>query len=134
MRTQQIQRVLDFNRFYTSVIGLLEGQILECSYSLPEARVLYELYNHQPCMASLILTTIRLDKGYLSRILKSLERRGLMNKKQSRQDGRVTLLALTAKGNREFDKINTASTQQITAILSSLSKNDVEEYDVPSHE
>ena len=38
-----IDDVRAFNRFYTRVIGVLDDGVVETSYSLPEARVLFEL-------------------------------------------------------------------------------------------
>jgi DNA-binding MarR family transcriptional regulator len=126
MKDEQIQQVRDFNRFYTSIIGLLDDYILDSPYSLPEARVLYELYHHSPCTASDLMTAIKMDKGYLSRILKSFIKKGLVMGKKSKVDGRATELMTTAKGKKEFEKINTASVAQVRDILSVLNKEEIE--------
>jgi DNA-binding MarR family transcriptional regulator len=127
MTTNEIQQIRDFNRFYTSVIGLLDNHILNSPYSLPEARVLYELYHHQPCTASDVMAAIKMDKGYLSRILKSFEKKGLTCRKQSKEDARASHVTLTAKGNTEFNKINIASSNQIKAMLSRLTANEIKQ-------
>src|SRR5215216_5088372 len=101
MNSAAIESVREFNRFYTKVIGLLDNHLLDSPYSLPEARVLYELYHQQPCTASAIMTTVEMDKGYLSRVLALFSRRGLLTKKKNKEDGRATFLTLTAKGNSE---------------------------------
>ena len=125
MTEKDIQSIRDFNRFYTNIIGLLDNHILDSPYSLPEARVLYELFHRQPCAASDIMTSINMDKGYLSRVLKSFEKKGLLTRKPSKEDGRVATLVLTFKGEREFEKINQASAAQIEGLLPGMNQQDI---------
>ncbi len=126
MIDKRVQQVRQFNRFYTGIIGLLDRHILNSPYSLPEARVLYELYHHHPCAAKKLVEVIDIDKGYLSRVLTSFEKKGLLSKGSNKEDGRTTILSLTAKGEREFLKINAASTDQLKEVLLSLTKTDQE--------
>lgn len=126
MTKTEIQEIRDFNRFYTSVIGLLNNHILDSQYSLPEARLIFELFNRQPCTATDILQNIKIDKGYLSRILKIFEKKGLLSKRQSKEDGRVTLIFLTAKGKREYAKINTASIKQIEDLMRNSNQDETQ--------
>jgi DNA-binding MarR family transcriptional regulator len=127
MKDKEINQVREFNRFYTDVIGLLNAHILDSPYSLPEARVLYELYHLQPCSATQLIGSVSMDKGYLSRLLKAFVKSGIVTKKQSATDGRATLLMLTAKGNREFESLKTASMSQISKMLAALSATEIEE-------
>jgi len=127
MTEKDIQKIRDFNRFYTNIIGLVDNHILDSPYSLPEARVLYEMYHHQPCTASEVILSVKMDKGYLSRIIKSFKKSGLIKSKPSKEDGRALLLVLTSKGNSEFDKINSASANQIESLLSRLSAEKIKE-------
>lgn len=126
MRKEQIQEIRDFNRFYTSVIGLLNNHLLETNYSLPEARVIYELYNRQPCTATEIISVIKIDKGYLSRLLRSFEKMGLLVKIQSEQDARATLISLTKKGEKEFTKINDASIKQVKDMMARSDEKEIQ--------
>jgi DNA-binding MarR family transcriptional regulator len=123
MNLKVIASVREFNRFYTKVIGLLDNHLLNSSYSLPEARILYELYHQQPCTATAIVDTVEIDKGYLSRVLTSFTRNGLLTKKKNKKDGRASFIMLTPKGNSEFEKINQASIDQIKAMASTLSSS-----------
>jgi DNA-binding MarR family transcriptional regulator len=120
MKEQDIQFIREFNRFYTNIIGLVDQHLLESSFSLPEARILYELYHLQPCTASEIMQRVQIDKGYLSRVLAQFTRRKLLAKTKSKEDGRAAKLNLTAKGNSEFEKINNASVRQIKMITEDL--------------
>lgn len=125
MKATDIQQIREFNRFYTGIIGLLDEHILQSPYSLPEARVLYELHHRQPCSATDLVQAITMDKGYLSRVLNTFLKKGLLARKRSKEDGRATVLSLTAKGEKEFDLINQASADQLAGLLSSLTESNV---------
>lgn len=47
---------------------------------------------------------LRLEKSTVSRLAAQLERRGLVHRDADRSDGRVTRVALTAKGARFADR------------------------------
>lgn len=125
MKDKDIELIREFNRFYTGIIGLLDEHILQSPYSLPEARVLYELHHRQPCSAKDLTEAINMDKGYLSRVLNTFAKTGLVIKKQSKEDGRATVLSLTAKGEKEFELINAASASQLSGMLASLNESNV---------
>jgi DNA-binding MarR family transcriptional regulator len=120
MTDKHIQRIRQFNRFYTDLLGLLDEHILNSGYSIPAVRVLNILYQHQPCLASHLLKYIEIDKGYLSRILKSLERRGILVRKKNKDDGRASDLSLTRRGEKDYLTLNQASIDQLQHLLSPL--------------
>jgi DNA-binding MarR family transcriptional regulator len=124
MPQEHIAEIRAFNRFYTDVIGLLDRYILHSNYTLPEVRVLYELYHHDHVLANEIIALIDIDKGYLSRLLLQFEKKKLIVKKRSPDDGRAIHISLTAKGKKEFEILNEASENQIKQILAPLSKED----------
>ena len=74
-----------FNRFYTRQIGVLRKTFLDSPYSLGEARVLYEIASGGAPTASEIGRALDLDAGYLSRVLRNFEKRGLIRRKVSAQ-------------------------------------------------
>ena len=76
-RTDAIRR---FNRFFTRRIGVLREGLLHTPYSLTEARILFEIANHDDLSASDLSRELGLDPGYLSRILAGLERRDLIER------------------------------------------------------
>ena len=116
----EIAELRRFNRMYTRVLGTLDKGLLKSEYSLAEARVLYELANRPAPLAKEIADELGMDAGYLSRILASFERAGLLKRRTSGVDSRVAELRLTRRGQSEFNKINALSQEQARAILGKL--------------
>lgn len=116
-----IDRVREFNRFYTRAIGTLEEGLLRTQYSLAEARVLYELAHREQPTASTLAKELGLDAGYLSRILRSFEEKGLIAREASSTDGRQNFILLSRTGRKEFARLNHASSQQVASLLEPLS-------------
>jgi len=117
---EQVQEIRAFNRFYTDLLGLLDTHLLKSDYSLAEARILYEIFTGGQISASDIIHKLKVDKGYLSRILKKLEKQGLISKRLSQGDARVTLLSLTEDGLKVFHKLDNASNEQISTLITSM--------------
>lgn len=126
MKRTIIEEIRAFNRWYTGVIGLLDDVILESSFSLPEARILYELYHREGIQAGEITAMLGIDKGYLSRILDQFTRQQLIVRKRSTEDGRVQHIFLTAKGRTAFEALNQASITQVEGMLAPLPAGDRE--------
>jgi len=118
---QRVETVRRFNRFYTKQIGVLHEKLLRSPFSLTEARVIYELAHHEQTTATELVNELGLDGGYVSRVLRQFEKRGLLAKQRSATDGRMSLLQLTGKGQEAFDLIDTRSRKQIEAALKGLS-------------
>ena len=110
-----------FNRFYTQKIGVLEEGLLNSPFSLTEARVLYELAREEHLTATRLGAQLGLDPGYLSRILRSFERRGLIHRTRSQSDRRLGLLSLTEQGLAAFAPLDARSRDEIGAMLRDLS-------------
>jgi DNA-binding MarR family transcriptional regulator/GNAT superfamily N-acetyltransferase len=121
---QRVAAVRRFNRFYTRQIGVLDEGYLHSPFSLAEARVLYELAHHQQTTATEIGSQLGLDAGYLSRILRGFEQRGLIDKQPSATDGRQSILRITEAGQAAFATLNTRSHDEIAALLGQLSASD----------
>jgi DNA-binding MarR family transcriptional regulator len=127
MKPQFIKEIRAFNRFYTPIIGLVSDYILNSDYSLPEARILFELYHHPGLTASDLIGMLSMDKGYLSRILRRFGEKKLISRVVSAADRRVVTLALTLKGKKEFSLLNQASDEQVAAAFKNLSERDCQE-------
>ena len=109
-----------FNRFYTRHIGVLNEGLLSSHFSLTEARVMYELAHERGPTATALCAELGLDAGYLSRILRGFERRGLVEKQVSEADGRQSHLWLTEAGQAAYAELDAAARQDIETVLSRL--------------
>lgn len=121
---ETVENVRRFNRFYTRQIGLLDEVLLRSPFTLPEARVLYEVAHHEETTATHLGGELGLDAGYLSRILQKLETQGLIAKRYSDRDRRQRLVSLTERGQAAFSEINAASRNEIESMLARLSDAD----------
>jgi DNA-binding MarR family transcriptional regulator len=117
-----IGRIRSFNRFYTNIIGLLDQHFLDSPFSLTEGRVLYEICNTDACSAKKIREKIVIDEGYLSRILDTFTKRGLIKRTPSPKDGRLRIITPTEKGTMEFVNLNENSNTLISRLIEKLSK------------
>ncbi|MFT7774685.1 bifunctional helix-turn-helix transcriptional regulator/GNAT family N-acetyltransferase [Roseateles sp.] len=115
------QDVRAFNRFYTRRIGVLAPTLSGSDFSLPEARVLWELAHHAPLSAAALSKRLQLDAGYLSRLLRSLKARGLLAGQAHPSDGRQTLLKLNPAGKKAFAPLDRDSQAETEALLAPLS-------------
>jgi len=122
--TQRVDAVRRFNRFYTQNLGVLRPGWLDSAFSLTEARVLYEIKQRDGVTASNIARDLGLDAGYLSRILRGFHRNGLIRKNVSPDDGRQSLLSMTAHGRKAFDPLERRTERQVGALLGKLTASE----------
>lgn len=116
----RVEAVRRFNRFYTNQIGVLQERLLRSPFSITEARVLYELAHRKKPTATSLIRELALDPGYLSRILRRFQNRGLVRSAVSASDGRQSLLELTPQGARSFATLNSRSHREVGKILRTL--------------
>jgi DNA-binding MarR family transcriptional regulator/GNAT superfamily N-acetyltransferase len=118
---ERVSEVRGFNRFFTRRIGVLRETHLESPYSLTEVRVLYEIAHGEGPTAGTLGRDLDLDRGYLSRILATFERAGLIARTPSPADGRVRRLALTDAGRAAVNQLEQRSDALIGGLLADLS-------------
>jgi DNA-binding MarR family transcriptional regulator/N-acetylglutamate synthase-like GNAT family acetyltransferase len=118
---QRVEAARRFNRFYTRQIGVLREGAYRSPFSLTEVRVLYELAHRDKPTATALGRELGLDTGYLSRMLRGFERRGLVLKTRSAADGRQSHLSLTVQGRKVFAPLNARSHAEVAALLGGLS-------------
>jgi DNA-binding MarR family transcriptional regulator/GNAT superfamily N-acetyltransferase len=114
-----VKAVRGFNRFYTSRIGVLDPY-LGSDFSLTEVRVFYELAHRDQPTASELARDLRLDAGYLSRILRRFESHQWLQRVPSPADARQSLLKLTARGHEVFAPLQQKSRDEAAALLAPL--------------
>jgi len=120
----RIGAVRRFNRFYTRQVGALRRNFLDSPYSLGEARVLYEIAHGDAPTATDIGDALDLDAGYLSRLLRNFEKRGLIRRTTSAKDARQSHLTLSARGRKDFTPLDRRSQRDIAAMLGRLPAQD----------
>jgi DNA-binding MarR family transcriptional regulator len=126
MKMNAVNKVRAFNRFYTMVLGLLDKHLLDSKFTLPEVRVMYEIYHRKKITSKEIAELLGMDKGYLSRILLSFDNKKLIDRKANKVDGRVQEISLSAKGEKEFLAINLASENQVVELLGRLNNQEID--------
>ena len=113
-----------FNRFYTKQIGLLTQGLLKTRFTLIQARVLYELAQQKQTTASALVDKLNIDPGYLSRILSTFEKEGLLRKHRSTSDSRQRILKLTNQGKKSFAELDERSRRVAEEMLLDLADED----------
>jgi len=109
-----------FSRFYTHRIGLLHERFLGANLTLPEGRLVWELADRGSATASRLAEALDLDAGYLSRLVRGLEERGLLTRRPDPADARAAPLVLTEAGQAEFAAIDARSRAEVASLLASL--------------
>ena len=120
---ERVAQLRAFNRFYTEVLGLLAEGLLDTPYSLPESRVLFELGADAAASPTELAERLRLDLGYVSRLLARLKKRGLVAGTTSNEDRRRRVVSLTKEGRSAFRGLDGRSSAQIRQLLDRLSED-----------
>jgi DNA-binding MarR family transcriptional regulator len=118
--------VRSFNRVVTRRIGALDERFLGRHRSLGACRVLFEI-GTEGIEIRTLRARLDLDSGYLSRLLRGLERDRLIRTTQSPGDGRVGCVILTAAGRRELAALNRRSDTAAGSILEFLTPKQQQE-------
>src|SRR5258708_5299385 len=121
---RHVDAIRGFNRFYTRQVGALGDHLLDSPFSLAEARVLFEVAHREKPTATEVGTELQMDAGYLSRILRRLQKLGLIARGLSEVDRRQNLLWLTKKGQKAFAELDASARDEIAELLRKLSSAD----------
>jgi len=124
MIEQCVQEVRAFNRFYTVFLGILNNTYLHSRFSLAEVRVMYAAITKPGITSTEIVSILKVDKSYLSRMIARLEKMRMLSRKKSKNDGRSFNFYITASGQKEFDKLDHIATKEMTELLQHLNKKE----------
>src|SRR5215218_5519398 len=116
----EIALVRGFNRLVTRQVGALNDRYLGGRRPLGECRVLFEVGSAGATPRD-VRARLGVDSGYLSRMVRSLERDGLVEKRPHPADRRTTLLSLTRAGRAEVRELDRMSDELAAATLAPLS-------------
>ena len=148
-RNAVVAGIRRFNRFYTSLVGLLDETLSHSGYTLAEARVLFEL-GQRPSdaatgsagqagflarafhidlgpAASELAGELELDPAYLTRILRRFAVAGLAELRADPRDPRRRVVALTARGNAALAGLQAAADRDLARLTAGLTESDASE-------
>lgn len=115
-----------FNRFHSQLLGSLNELVLASNFTLAQARVLYEIGNApkgQPPAARDLAEALKLDSGYLSRMLAKLEKMGMIQRETGPDNAKLILLTMTPHGVEVLAGLEAAATNHVRGLLQPLHDN-----------
>jgi DNA-binding MarR family transcriptional regulator/GNAT superfamily N-acetyltransferase len=108
-----------FNRSFTQRIGVLAESYLDTGRPLGPSRLLFEIADG--ANVADLRRRLGLDSGYLSRLLRQLEHEGLITLARDSADGRQRVVRLSAKGRREWRRLDQRADQLARRLVDPLS-------------
>lgn len=109
-----------FSRCFTERVGVLDDSYLDTGRALGPSRLLFEIGTDGARVVDL-RRRLRLDSGYVSRLLRQLEGEGLVSVVTDPADGRQRLVHLTAAGRREWKRLDRLAEQHARRLVAPLS-------------
>ncbi|MEU9794208.1 helix-turn-helix domain-containing GNAT family N-acetyltransferase [Streptomyces sparsogenes] len=119
MQVSQIEQVRRFNRTVTERVGVLHDHYLGRDRPIGEARLLWEIGDRGQDLRRL-RERLGLDSGYASRLLRALERDGLVTVEPHPEDRRVRTVRLTDAGRAERATLDRRSDELAGSLLEPL--------------
>ncbi len=120
MNTDDIEQVRSFNRIVAEAIGATDDQFLGRGRPMAESRLLWEI-GHDGADLRDLRARLNLDSGYLSRMLSSLQRQGMVGVQTDPADQRVRRAGLTSAGLAERVELDRLSDEVALRVLDPLS-------------
>jgi DNA-binding MarR family transcriptional regulator/GNAT superfamily N-acetyltransferase len=124
MEQALVEQVRSFNRTVTERVGALNDHFLGRDHSLGEARLLWEIggAGDEGAEVRALRGRLALDSAYVSRLLRALERQGLVVVAASLVDRRVRRARLTAAGRAERAELDRRADGFARSLLEPLSE------------
>ncbi|MFF1833379.1 GNAT family N-acetyltransferase [Streptomyces sp. NPDC058231] len=119
MDAMQISQVRRFNRTVTERVGVLHDHYLGSDRPIGEARLLWEI-GEQGKDVRRLRKRLGLDSGYVSRLLRSLQSKGLVTVEPQPRDRRVRTVRLTEAGHAERALLDGRSDELAGSLLEPL--------------
>lgn len=119
-----ISQLRHSSRALVRELDLLKGVFQDTGYTYSQCHALFELQQHKMMAAGELAAALRLDKSTTSRLLKSLQAKGLVKSETNAIDQRQKFFALTAAG-REATRCNNAlADEQVQQALQLLDETE----------
>ncbi|GAA2999354.1 helix-turn-helix domain-containing GNAT family N-acetyltransferase [Streptomyces drozdowiczii] len=120
MAADQIRDVRRFNRTVAERVGVLQDHYLDGTRPYGQARLLWEIGDGETHDVRSVRARLGLDSGYASRLLRALERDGLVDVAPHPGDRRVRTVRLTKAGWREREQLDARSDALAASLLDPL--------------
>jgi DNA-binding MarR family transcriptional regulator/GNAT superfamily N-acetyltransferase len=119
-----VEVLRSFNRCYTQRIGVLSESYLDTGRPLGPSRLLFEIGMDQHGLrVGELRHRLGLDSGYLSRLLRRLEREKLVTVARDPVDGRQRVAILTASGRSEWRRLDRRSDELAHGLVDPLTRS-----------
>ncbi|WLQ34852.1 helix-turn-helix domain-containing GNAT family N-acetyltransferase [Streptomyces castrisilvae] len=120
MAADQIKQVRRFNRTVAERVGVLQDHYLDGTRPYGQARLLWQIGDGETHDVRSVRARLGLDSGYASRLLRALERDGLVTVETHAEDRRVRTVRLTEAGWRERTQLDARSDALAASLLDPL--------------
>lgn len=124
MDDAMIRKIREFNRSYTVWLEVLNREYLGTGFSWAQSRVLFEIYRCPGINATELCAHLNMDKSYVSRILLTLEKRGLLTRSLVPGTKGLKEIRLTEAGEKAAAQIDANGNRQIADKLKEVDEDD----------
>lgn len=121
MSDEAILTVRSFNRAVTQRVGIFTDRFLGRDRPLAEARLIFEIGREGSDLREL-RERLELDSGYLSRLIRSLERQGFVRVIPLESDRRIRQARLTPEGEIELAELDRRGDEFAEGLLEPLTE------------
>ena len=119
-----VQKIRVFNRYYARVLGVFDKKYLGVDFNVAEVRIIGEIGRNNNLTAKELAEYLSIDKGYMSRMMQNLEKKGLVERVKSEKDAREKHLRLTAEGKKLNLLLEEKADQRILRQIEGISEGD----------
>ena len=121
-----VQKIRVFNRYYARVLGVFDKKYLGVDFSVAEVRIIGEIGRNNSLTAKELAEYLSVDKGYMSRMMQNLEKKGLIERVKSEKDAREKHLRLTLEGEKLNLILEEKADQRILRQIEGIGEGDFE--------
>ncbi len=98
---EQLKVLQQLGRSYRTMLGAFE---LSVGQGLTRWRILNQLHKETQCSQKWLIQQLKMDPGSLTRLLKAMEKEGLIQRSNDPQDNRFSNVTLTPEGYAEVSQ------------------------------
>lgn len=128
----------DYSQAYN--VGILQGQayktlqnfltraLLAFNLSIPEWKLLGQLYDHKELRVADLATLLAYDPPLVTNLIDSLEKKGLLRRKSHKKDRRVKMIIPSQKATGLIEAIEPEVRKELGTLLTGITSKEMEIY------